>query len=133
MLEVHTKPPHSEADTHSGRRMHGVAAELLAVLGEVEAERLDQWRWQSFVGEEAALEVLFAESPDTPAKRCLVKVCGVCLGWAGLAGVLRVQAKACLPCCCRHLFCSWCSLLPDYHHLHHHATSPVAGHARWPR
>ena len=53
--------------------MHEAAVNLLDVLAQVESERLDQWRWQSFVGEEAALEVLFAESPDSPSKRCLSK------------------------------------------------------------
>ena len=36
VLEVHNKPPHSAADMHPGRLMHGAAAELLGVLGEVE-------------------------------------------------------------------------------------------------
>ena len=44
------------------------------VLEELERDRLDQWRWQSFVGEEAALECLYAEAPDTTCKRCLSKV-----------------------------------------------------------
>lgn len=47
------------------------------MLDELERDRLDQWRWQSFVGEEAALECLYTEAPDTASKRCLSKVCAV--------------------------------------------------------
>jgi hypothetical protein len=46
----------------------------LQVLTDLEEGRLDRWRWQAFVGEEAALEELYQEAPDTPSKRSLAKV-----------------------------------------------------------
>ena len=56
------------------------------MLDQVERDRLDQWRWQSFVGEEAALECLYAEAPDTTAKRCLSKVRVGSGGWSAVRG-----------------------------------------------
>jgi hypothetical protein len=51
------------------------------VLTELDEERLDKWRWQAFVGEEASLDSLYQEAPDTPIKRCLTKVGGLlCAG-----------------------------------------------------
>lgn len=32
--------------------------------------------WRAFIGEEAALEVLHAETPDSPSKRCILKARG---------------------------------------------------------
>lgn len=58
------------------------------VLDALDSERLDQWRWQSFVGEEAALEGLYAEAPDTPLKRCITKA------RAGRGGALGVRPGA---------------------------------------
>lgn len=58
------------------------------VLNEVEVDRLDRWRWQAYVGEEAALDVLYQETPDTPSKRCLAKV--GCRGPTDGAALLRV-------------------------------------------
>ena len=56
------------------------------MLNELDEERLDKWRWQAFVGEEASLESLYQEAPDTPSKRCLTKVGGwVRLGGGGMA------------------------------------------------
>ena len=65
------------------------------VLHQVDEERLDKWRWQAFVGEEASLDILFQEAPDTPSNRCLTKVgapdsllyrgADVALGWLGAA------------------------------------------------
>ena len=46
------------------------------MLNELDEERLDKWRWQAFVGEEASLDSLYQEAPDTASKRCLTKV-----GW----------------------------------------------------
>ena len=48
----------------------------LQVLNELGEDRLDKWRWQAFVGEEASLDILYQEAPDTPSRRCLTKVGG---------------------------------------------------------
>ncbi|EFN56001.1 hypothetical protein CHLNCDRAFT_145389 [Chlorella variabilis] len=91
VLDEHRKPPVSAADTNPGRRMHKQAAELLEVLNEVEVDRLDRWRWQAYVGEEAALDVLYQETPDTPSKRCLAKVV------KQVAKMLQTSAKGAQP------------------------------------
>ncbi|PSC69540.1 Callose synthase 5 [Micractinium conductrix] len=74
VLDEHKRAPRTAADTNKGRQMHHHAQHLLQVLAEVEKDKLEEWRWNAFVGEEQALDGLYAEAPDTPAKRCILKV-----------------------------------------------------------
>ena len=90
MLEEHPKAPHSSGDLNPGRRMHQQAVDLVGALNRKEDERLESWKWQSCVGEENALEALYQEAPDTPSKRCLVKVSRGGTRLVGCVPVLRV-------------------------------------------
>lgn len=78
VLNIHTRGPRNEGDRDAGRQMHRRAQEVLQVLGEVMEDKgsrlMSEDNWQSFVGEEAGLEMLYADSSDTPSKRCLLKV-----------------------------------------------------------
>ena len=105
MLEEHPKAPHSSGDLNPGRRMHQQAVDLVEALNQMEDERLENWKWQSFVGEENALEALYQEAPDTPSKRCLVKVSqrgahAAGRGWMiGIRALLQSDSLRCSPVC----------------------------------
>ncbi|KAL4451723.1 hypothetical protein ABPG75_007385 [Micractinium tetrahymenae] len=75
---VSTRAPRNQADTNVGRQMHHRAQELLQLLGDLmdspHSMLKSEDNWRAFIGEEAPLEVLYAEAPDTPAKRCILEV-----------------------------------------------------------